>query len=692
MLSLTPFWRGSCPHVAPLFGRSTIFFTGSSKQIFPVKRSNLWRWGHSDSLRSPLRRFCSQADTKVGAVKENGKKSLTLGVPKKKYALSETSIIRNMAKYLWPKDPRLKARVVTAISFLVFAKVLNIQVPAIFKHGIDMLNGGYGAGTAYATGEALVLAAGSVMIGYGIARAGASFFSEMRNAVFTKVAHASIRRVARSTFLHLLSLDLSFHLGRQTGAMSRAIDRGTRGINFVLSAALFNIVPTVLEISMVAGLLTYNYGAKFAILSTTCIAAYTVFTLSVTQWRTNFRKDMNKADNEGGAKSVDTLLNYETVKYFNNEQWEADRYDKVLAKYEKASLKTHTSLAFLNFGQNAIFSASLAGIMYLTTDGIVSGTLTVGDLVMVNGLLFQLSFPLNFLGSVYREIRQSLQDMRNMFELLNKHPGISDNASHPLLEITAGEVEFNNVDFGYVADHNLLQKLSFTARPGKTLAFVGASGCGKSTILRLLFRFYDPASGAIKIDGQDISQLNLESVRKRIGVVPQDTVLFNDTIMYNIRYGNLRATDDEIYEIAKRSKIHDVIMRMPNGYDTIVGERGLKLSGGEKQRVAIARALLKDPEIILCDEATSALDTNTERHILATLRDLCRDKTTIMIAHRLATIVDADDIFVLDKGSVVERGTHQSLLSDPNSKYRSLWMSQQSSMHDADSTSQTNEK
>eukprot|EP00126_Sphaerothecum_destruens_P008010 Sdes_comp20057_c0_seq1m12929 len=612
--------------------------------------------------------------------------------------LTEASIIQNMAKHLWPKnEPKLKIRVIVALSFLVIAKLLNIQVPTIFKHIIDLLSqpasglksqvelGSQSAVTAsYSHADALLITAGCLILGYGIARAGSSLFNELRNAVFAKVAQSSIRKVARTTFLHLLSLDLSFHLSRQTGAMSKCIDRGTRGINFILSASLFNIFPTILEISMVSGILTYNYGFPFAVVSISCISCYSIFTLMITQWRTSFRRDMNKADSEAGAICIDSLMNYETVKYFNNEKWEADRYDKVLAKYESASMSTQTSLAFLNFGQNAIFSVSLAGIMWMTSQGIINGTLTVGDMVMVNGLLFQLSFPLNFLGSVYREIRQSLQDMKSMFQILNETSQIMDDTSLPLFRcdstfapVPCGQIEFRNVCFGYSKESLILNDLSFTISAGQTIAFVGASGSGKSTILRLLYRFYDPLSGKIFIDGQDISQVNLESLRRHIAVVPQDTVLFNNTLFYNIVYGNLNATKQQVIRAASMANIHDSILRMPQGYDTNVGERGLKLSGGEKQRISVARALLKDPLIMLCDEATSALDSHTEFHILKSLKQLCGKKTMIMIAHRLSTIIDADEIYVLENGKIIEKGNHSMLLSLPNSRYSLLWNQQQ---------------
>eukprot|EP00123_Amoebidium_parasiticum_P006947 comp17766_c0_seq1/m.17795 comp17766_c0_seq1/g.17795 ORF comp17766_c0_seq1/g.17795 comp17766_c0_seq1/m.17795 type:complete len:710 (-) comp17766_c0_seq1:45-2174(-) len=589
---------------------------------------------------------------------------------------ADMKILKRLGKYLWPPgNSALKTRVVLAMGLLIGSKLLNVQVPILFKHAVDLLN----VPVTPEIGSILFTTAGAVLIGYGLARAGSALFSEMRNAVFGKVTQHAIRQLARETFLHLHSLDLDFHLSRQTGALSRAIDRGSRGIQFILSSILFNIFPTILEIGMVCTILVSNFGAPFAYVTLGCLTTYTAFTFSVTQWRTRFRRDMNKADSEGGSLAIDSLLNYETVKYFNNENFEAQRYDKVLAKYEAASLRVTTSLAMLNWGQNAIFSVSLAALMLLAGQGVMAGTMTVGDLVMVNGLVFQLSMPLNFLGTVYREIRQSLIDMNTLFRLLELHPGVKSLPGAAPLTVGPGEVTFKDVAFSYTGADDVLKGVTFTAPPGKKVAFVGASGSGKSTIIRLLYRFYDPKRGSIVIDGQPIKDVDIDSLRKVMAVVPQDTVLFNETIYYNIAYGNTHATAEQVYEAARLAEIHHVIERMPNGYKTQVGERGLKLSGGEKQRVAIARAILKNPRILLCDEATSALDSRTEMNIQKALSKIAHNRTMIFIAHRLSTVTDADLIIVLDRGVVVEQGNHYELLAQ-NGHYADLWRRQQHGM------------
>ena len=506
--------------------------------------------------------------------------------------------------------------------------------------------------------------------GYGIARASALGFNELRNAVFAKVAQHSIRQIALNVFRHLHNLDLSFHLNRQTGALSKTIDRGSRGISFVLSAMLFNIAPTILELSMVCGILAYSCGPQYAAVALSTVALYTIFTLSITQWRTQFRVNMNKADNEAGNKAIDSLINYETVKYFNNEDYEAKQYDQSLRKYETASLKTSTSLALLNFGQNAIFSTALATIMIMAAREIVDGNMTVGNLVMVNGLLFQLSVPLGFLGSVYREIRQALIDMQVMFQLMTVDPKISDRLQAPILQVTAenAEISFDKVCFEYIHGQKILNNLSFTVPAGKNYAIVGGSGSGKSTIIRLLYRFMEQESGVIKVAGQPVDVVQMDSVRRNIAVVPQDCVLFHNTIKHNIAYGNLNATEEQIIEAAKMAELHESILDWPKGYDTQVGERGLKLSGGEKQRVAIARAILKNAPILIFDEATSSLDSITENSIMKALRQATKGRTSICIAHRLSTVVNCDQILVLSHGEVVEQGTHDQLLDIPGSR------------------------
>jgi ATP-binding cassette subfamily B (MDR/TAP) protein 7 len=446
----------------------------------------------------------------------------------------------------------------------------------------------------------------------------------------------------------------------------------------VLSALVFNIAPTILEVLLVSGILYSNFGIKYAIVSVACITSYAAFTFAVTQWRTKFRIDMNKAENEAGNKAIDSLINYETVKYFNNDDYEVKRYQESLKKYEISAIKTSTSLATLNFGQNAIFSGGLTVIMMLASYGVMSGEMTVGDLVMCNGLLFQLSLPLNFLGTVYREVRQSIMDMQNMFDLTSIEPAIRNTVDSPNLIITPTDsaIVFDKVKFQYDQGRHLFSELSFQVPSGKKIAIVGGSGSGKSTIVRLLYRFYDPTDGRILINNQDIKNVSLESLRKSIGIVPQDTILFNDTILYNIHYGNFQSSIEEVHNIAKVSDLHDTIMRMPKQYNTLVGERGLKLSGGEKQRVAIARTMLKNPFIFVYDEATSSLDTITEQNILNSLRKLIYGRTSICIAHRLITVIDADEILVLENGKVVEKGSHSDLIVKPSSLYRTLWEKQ----------------
>uniref|UniRef100_A0A671WM86 Iron-sulfur clusters transporter ABCB7, mitochondrial n=1 Tax=Sparus aurata TaxID=8175 RepID=A0A671WM86_SPAAU len=556
----------------------------------------------------------------------------------------------------------------------------NVTVPFMFKYAVDELNqmSGHMLNLNDAPSTVATMAT-AVLIGYGASRACAAFFNELRNTVFGKVAQSSIRRIAKNVFLHLHNLDLGFHLSRQTGALSKAIDRGTRGISFVLSALVFNLGPTVFEMGLVSAILYYKCGGQFAAVAMGTLSAYTLFTILFTQWRTRFRIEMNKADNEAGNAAIDSLLNYETVKYFNNEKYEAEKYDGYLKIYESASLKTTSTLAMLNFGQSAIFSAGLTGIMLLASKGIAAGTMTVGDLVMVNGLLFQLSLPLNFLGTVYRETRQALIDMNTLFTLLNIDTKIKRDLAPPLtIAPQEATIRFEDVYFEYLEGQKVLNGVSFEVPAGKKVAIVGGSGSGKSTIVRLLFRFYEPQQGNIYIAGQNIRDVSLDSLRKALGVVPQDAVLFHNTIFYNLQYGNINATQEEVYEVARLAGIHDAILRMPNGYDTQVGERGLKLSGGEKQRVAIARAVLKNPPILLYDEATSSLDSITEENILSSMKEMVRDRTSVFIAHRLSTIVDADEIIVLNEGKVAERGNHHALLSIPGSLYADLWNTQNS--------------
>uniref|UniRef100_A0A671WU41 Iron-sulfur clusters transporter ABCB7, mitochondrial n=1 Tax=Sparus aurata TaxID=8175 RepID=A0A671WU41_SPAAU len=582
--------------------------------------------------------------------------------------VNSAQILSAMLSYVWPKNrPDLRARVAISLGLLAGAKIGKVGVRFLFCYLISLQTG-------------VLNSLFPPLIPDGASRACAAFFNELRNTVFGKVAQSSIRRIAKNVFLHLHNLDLGFHLSRQTGALSKAIDRGTRGISFVLSALVFNLGPTVFEMGLVSAILYYKCGGQFAAVAMGTLSAYTLFTILFTQWRTRFRIEMNKADNEAGNAAIDSLLNYETVKYFNNEKYEAEKYDGYLKIYESASLKTTSTLAMLNFGQSAIFSAGLTGIMLLASKGIAAGTMTVGDLVMVNGLLFQLSLPLNFLGTVYRETRQALIDMNTLFTLLNIDTKIKERDLAPPLTIAPQEatIRFEDVYFEYLEGQKVLNGVSFEVPAGKKVAIVGGSGSGKSTIVRLLFRFYEPQQGNIYIAGQNIRDVSLDSLRKALGVVPQDAVLFHNTIFYNLQYGNINATQEEVYEVARLAGIHDAILRMPNGYDTQVGERGLKLSGGEKQRVAIARAVLKNPPILLYDEATSSLDSITEENILSSMKEMVRDRTSVFIAHRLSTIVDADEIIVLNEGKVAERGNHHALLSIPGSLYADLWNTQNS--------------
>ncbi|MET4805346.1 ABC transporter ATP-binding protein/permease [Limibacillus sp. MBR-115] len=577
--------------------------------------------------------------------------------------------LRQLLPYLWQADSRgLKLRVVMALSLLVAAKLTNIYVPLILRNAVDSLS---------APDASLIVAPVGLLLAYGGARVGALAFGELRDALFARVAQNAIRQVALKTFRHLHALSLRFHLERQTGGLTRAIDRGVKGIEFLLFFVLFNVLPTLLEVGLVAGLLWWLLDWRFAAVTLLTIVGYVVLTFKITEWRIGLRRAMNDADNVANTRAVDSLLNYETVKYFGNEEHEARRFDKGLLAYEKAAIRSRTSLSLLNVGQSLIISLGITLMMILAAVGVADGSLSLGDFVMVNAYLLQLAMPLNFLGTVYREIKQSLVDLEMLFRLGAEEAEIKDRPGAEELVVQGGTVIFEDVRFNYDQRRKVLKGISFTVPAGKRTAIVGPSGAGKSTISRLLFRFYEPDSGRILIDGQDIGTVTQSSLRAAIGIVPQDTVLFNDTIYYNISYGRPSAPSEDVEEAAKLARIHDFVSQLPDGYDTAVGERGLKLSGGEKQRVAIARALLKRPAIFLFDEATSSLDTATERDIQRSLSDVSRDRTTLVIAHRLSTVIDADEIIVLRDGEIAERGRHAELLSQ-RGVYAEMWARQQS--------------
>jgi len=582
----------------------------------------------------------------------------------------ELGALASLWPYLWPRGRLdVKARVLLALGSLALAKVALVYVPLIFRDLVDALS----------TDDPAALAAVpllGLLAGYGLVRLASVFFQELREALFARVSQQAMRTVALETFRHLHGLALRFHLERQTGGLSRVIERGVKGIEFLLSFMLFNILPTLLEIVLVCGVLWTLFDWRFAAVTFVSVTGYIAFTLIVTEWRLKYRRAMNDRDTEANTKAIDSLLNYETVKYFSNEDHEARRYDESMRAYEEAAVRSTVSLSALNIGQGAIIAIGLVLVMYLAGLGRIDGQYTVGDFVAVNTYLIQLFIPLNFLGFVYRQIRQSLSDMDAMFGLLRVDQEVRDRPGAPAINVDGGALRFEAVDFGYETRRPILHDVSFEVPPGKTIAIVGPSGAGKSTISRLLFRFYDPQAGRITIDGQDIAEVTQDSLRREIGIVPQDTVLFNDTVRYNIAYGRPGASTAEIEEAARLAHIHDFVTGLPDGYRTMVGERGLKLSGGEKQRVAIARAILKDPRIMLFDEATSALDTATEKEIQANLREVAKNRTTLIIAHRLSTVVDADEILVLQAGRIIERGRHATLLA-AGGAYAELWRRQQ---------------
>ena len=572
--------------------------------------------------------------------------------------------------YLWPKkNLNFKIRIVLAICFLFLAKGANVLVPIFLGKTVDSLNN-------LDQKTILLIIPITLIAAYGISRFLNVGFNELKDALFVKIGQNAIRRVALKVFEHLHSLSLKFHLNRQTGALSRIIDRGISGIEFSIRFLLFSVFPTFLEILLVCIILINLFSWYYSIITFSVILIYITFTFSMTEWRVKIRKKMNEADNLRGQKSIDSILNYETVKYFNNEKYESLGYDKTLEKYETFAIKNAISLNFLNIGQSLIISISIIGMMILAVFQIKSGLMSIGDFIIVNTYLIQLAVPLNFIGFVYWQIKQSLVDMENMFQLLNEKSEINDLVSSNDLIITNASIKFKNVSFNYDKKREIIKNISFEIMPNQTLAIVGPTGAGKSTISKIFFRFYNLESGTILIDNQNISQFTQKSLRKQIAVVPQDTVLFNDTIYYNIAYGNPKVTKEEVLKVAKMAQLHSFIESLPDGYKTIVGERGLKLSGGEKQRVAIARALLKKPKIFFFDEATSSLDTKTEKEIQKNLEEVSKDITTIVIAHRLSTVVNANMIVVLDKGEIVERGNHTELLS-LNGLYASMWKQQE---------------
>jgi ATP-binding cassette, subfamily B, heavy metal transporter len=583
-------------------------------------------------------------------------------------ARSDWDTLKRLFPYLWD----YKWRVLAALTFMLCAKLGNVGVPLLLKNLVDTMN--IKPGDA----QALLVVPAALLLAYGLLRLSTSVFTELRELVFSKATEGASRKISLQVFRHLHALSLRFHLERQTGGMTRDIERGTRGVHSLISYSLYSIIPTLIEVTLVLSILAVKFDMWFAWITLIALVCYITFTVTVTEWRTKFRKEMNELDSSAHSRAIDSLLNYETVKYFNNESFEAKRYDDSLDRYRKAAIKSQRTLSMLNSGQQLIIAIGLVAMLWRATQGVVDGRMTLGDLVMVNAFMIQLYIPLGFLGVIYREIKQSLTDLDKMFTLMEKEREIADEpGAQPIQITTSPAVKFENVSFAYDPARPILKDISFEIPSGKTVAVVGSSGAGKSTLARLLFRFYDIQRGSITIAGQDIKHVTQASVRRAIGIVPQDTVLFNDTVEYNIAYGQPGASHEQVVEAAQSARIHDFISSTPLGYNTMVGERGLKLSGGEKQRVAIARTLLKNPPVMIFDEATSALDSANERAIQAELRAAAQNKTTLVIAHRLSTVVDAHEILVMDAGSIVERGTHAELLA-LDQKYARMWNLQQS--------------
>ena len=585
---------------------------------------------------------------------------------------NDWTTLKTLLPYLW----EWKWRVIFAMACLVMAKMANVGIPMILKEIVDSLT------VSPQSANAVLVLPMALLVAYGLLRLSTTAFTELREFFFARVTQRAVRNIALKVFRHLHALSLRFHLNRQTGGVTRDIERGTRGISTLISYTLFSILPTLVEISLVLGYLSLQYDIWFSVITIIALSVYIIFTVLVTEWRTHFRRTMNDLDSKANVRSIDSLLNYETVKYFGNEEYEARRYDEGLQRFERAAVQSQNSLSLLNTGQSLIIATAVTLILWRATLGVIAGTMTLGDLVLVNAFMIQLYIPLNFLGVIYRELKQSLADIERMFALLDENREVADSPAALALQVDRAELEFKHIDFSYEAKRQILFDVDFSVAAGTTTAVVGHSGSGKSTLARLLFRFYDVDRGVILIDGQDIREVTQTSLRQAIGIVPQDTVLFNDTIAYNIAYGKPGTEQSEIEAAARAAYIHDFILSLPDGYQTMVGERGLKLSGGEKQRVAIARTLLKDPKILVFDEATSALDSQAEQAIQAQLKDIARNRTTLVIAHRLSTIADAQQILVMSQGRIVERGTHTELLA-ARGLYTDMWERQQARTSEA---------